>query len=252
MAFTGNMWTGGAGGSTGPYALPAVQGTGTVNPMTATLPSTSTTTRQFDPGIAAFINNLLGRVGGSTDYNVPEYTKSALESFVRTPRAPREMVDPSGAWDLAGQQFSKISAPLLREQAEGQKLQNQATMDMFRKAGMGTMQSGAFAQAARQQAADQGRAQERIIAGNYIPLMGEATKTAGLTNEAIASMNQAERAIDQSRLAGITTGLGLPGAEMAGQQNLTQILSTLYQSPTKITTQGAQAQLVPGGIATAR
>lgn len=205
----------------GPYDLPAVQGTGTVNPMTAILPSTSTTSRQYDPGIQQFINSLLGRAAG-TDYNVPEYTKSALENIT---------LNPGSTGNIAGQQMGQIISPLLREQAEAQKLQNQGTMDMFRKAGAGSLQSGAFAQAARQQAADQGRAQERIISANYIPLLSEANKTV---------------------MGGITAGLGMPGAEAAGQQSLNQILSTLYQSPTRTTTQGAQAQLVPGGIATAR
>lgn len=209
-----------SGGGTSPIAGVSTNSPN-VTPMVADLPSSSTTAREYDPGIQQFIANLLGRAAG-TNYNVPEYTKSALENIT---------MNPGATGDLAGQQMSQIMAPLLREQAEGQKLQNQGMMDMFRKAGMGSLQSGAFAQAARHQAADQGRAQERIISANYVPLLGEANKTV---------------------FGGINAGLSMPGSEAAGQQSLNQILGTLYQNPTRTTTQGTEAKLVEGKIATAR
>ena len=199
-------------------------------PAIANMGNRSTTTNVYDPNTQNFINQLLGKAmenaSAGKSFGVADYTKSALETIT---------TNPGDTGDIAGRQFQQIAAPMLEAQQAGFKLQQQNVSDMFRKAGMGTQQSGAFAQAGRQMAADQGRQQQQLIASNYVPLLSEANKTV---------------------MGGINAGLAMPGAEAAGQapetanqQNLSNILGTLYNRPMTTSTTGVKQELVPGSAA---
>ena len=207
---------GGAGGGVG-----LVPGTSNISgdraPAIANLGSESTTTNVYDPRTRNFIDQLMGRISGKTqDFSVQDYTKNALQNITQ---------NPGSTGNIAGEQFRSISQPLLEAQQAGFKLQQQNVSDMFRKAGVGTQQSGAFAQAGRQMAADQGRQQQQLIASNYMPLLSEANKTV---------------------MGSIDAGLRMPGAEAAGQGSLNDILGMLYGKPTSTTTTGVKQDLVPG------
>jgi len=195
----------------------------TVTPMIANLPSQSTTTRSYDPAFERFMNQILARTTSGPSFNVPGYTETALQNLTE---------NPGSVGNIAGQNFNQIAAPLLQAQQQGFKLQNQNLMDMFRRTGnVGSLQSGAFAQAARQQVNDQGQQQQNLIASNYVPLLNNATQTS---------------------LGSINAGLNYPGAQAAGQASLNQILGILAGAPRSTSTFGNQAALVPGGVATAR
>ena len=210
---------GGAGGG-----VDLVPGTSNVSgdraPAIANLGSESTTTNVYDPRTQNFIDQLMGRISGNaSNFNVQDYTKDALKNIT---------LNPGSTGDIAGEQFRSISQPLLEAQQAGFKLQQQNVSDMFRKAGVGTQQSGAFAQAGRQMVADQGRQQQQLIASNYMPLLSEANKTV---------------------MGSIDAGLRMPGAEAAGQGSLNDILGMLYGKPTSTTTTGVKQDLVGGGVA---
>jgi hypothetical protein len=193
----------------------------TVTPMIANLPSNSTTTKVYDPAFQRFLQGVLGNVN-QQNFNVPGYTEAALQNLTQ---------NPGSIGNIAGNNMQQMIQPLLQAQQRGQQLQNQNVSDMFRKAGVGSMQSGAFAQAVRQIAGDQGAAQQQIISSNYVPLVNNATAT---------------------QLGTINAGLNYPGAQASGQASLNQLLGIGMANPTQINTQGNAAQLVPGGVATAR
>ena len=213
---------GGITASSSPMS-PGTTNSPTVTPMIANLGSTSTTQNKYDPAINNFIMGLLGQSAQNMqNFNVPGYTMDALQNIT---------ANPGMTGDIAGAQFGQIAAPLLQQQQNAFKIQQGNLSDMFRKAGMGTQQSGAFAQAARQLVGDQGQQQQQLLASNYMPLLGEANKTV---------------------FGGINAGLAVPGAQAAGQSSLSNLLATLYNKPTSTTTSGTQQNLVEGKVATAR
>lgn len=196
----------------------------TVTPMIANLGSDSTTKRKYDPAFEQFMAGIFGRMnnGQAQNFNVQDYTMDALRNLT---------TNPGGVGDVAGQQFGQIAAPLLQQQQNAFKTQQGNLSDMFRKAGMGTQQSGAFAQAARQLVNDQGQQQQQIIASNYMPLLQNATNT---------------------QMGAINAGLNVPGAQAAGQNSLNQILGIGMGQPRQTDTSATQQQLVQGSIGLAR
>ena len=213
------------GGTSGGGLTPGVSNIGgDRSPAIANLGSNSTTTRQYDSATQNFINQLLGNVN-QQNFNVQDYTKQALQNLTQ---------NPGSVGDLAGQNMQQIIRPLLDAQQEGFRIQNRNASDMFRRAGVGTQQGGAYGQTIRQLAADQGRQQQQLIAGNYVPLLNNATQT-----------------IQGS----IDAGLRLPGSESAGQAGLSGILGILANNPKSTSTTNVQQQLVPGStgsVGTAR
>lgn len=219
------MATGGFSSGASPLTNldPGATNSPTVTPMIANLGSQATTQNQYDPRIQNFINGLLGQSAQNMQsFNVPEYTQQALQNLTQ---------NPGSVGDLAGKNMQQIINPLLQQQQQGFKIQQANLSDMFRKAGVGTQQSGAFAQAARQLVNDQGQQQQNIIASNYVPLLQNA---------------------QQTQQQAINAGIAMPGGQAAGQASLNTLLGTLYNKPTATTTSGVQQNLVQGGVATAR
>ena len=163
---------------------------------------TSTTKYEYDP-TQEFINRLIAQNYSSGNGTVSPTVTSGIDKMISQPGA---------IGDIAGDQFAAISKPLLDAQQDAFKIQNQNTMDMFRKAGVGSLQSGAFGQAVRQQAADQGRQQQALLASNYIPLVSQ---------------------LSNNTLGGINAGLKVPGANM---DSLAGILSAYGRAPLSQTT----------------
>lgn len=163
---------------------------------------TSTTKYEYDP-TQQFINQLIGKAYSSGSGTVSPTVTAGIDQMITQPGA---------VGDIAGSNFAAIAQPLLQQQQEGFKIQNQNMSDMFRKAGVGTQQSGAFAQSVRQLAGDQGRQQQALLASNYIPLAGQ---------------------ISNNMLGGINAGLKVPDANMG---SLAAILSAYGRTPLSTTT----------------
>jgi len=188
-------------------------------PLIAQLSGTQSTQNLFDPTTQIFITNLLKNSDTQTkSFNVSLTTLGAIESLLQ---------NPGQTGDIAGQQFGQISRSLLQSLEGVNKQEQQGLSDLFRKAGVGTQQSGAFAQAARQLVGDQGNRANQLLASNYVPLLNSAT---------------------QARLGSINAGLAVPAAQSAGQQGLNQILNTLVDKPTNVNTTTTQQQLVGGNV----
>lgn len=139
-----------------------------------TAPGTTTqnTNYTYDPSMQ-FLSNILRGSYGSNGMVSPTVT-GGIENLISNPGA---------VGNIAGQQFHDIAAPLLQEQQAGFRMQENNLRDMFRKNGVGSLQSGAFAQAGKQQVADEGRQQNSLLASSYIPL------TQNLANQQIAGVN---------------------------------------------------------------
>jgi len=163
---------------------------------------TSTTNYEYDP-TQEFVNKLIQQSYSAGKGTVSPTVTAGIDQMITQPGA---------VGDIAGSQFASIAQPLLEQQQAGFKIQNQNTADAFRKAGVGSMQSGAFAQAVRQQAADQGRQQNALLASSYIPLAAN---------------------LSSNVLGGINAGVKVPGANM---DSLAGILSAIGRNPLSTTT----------------
>lgn len=172
---------------------------GGTNPALEESKTNTTITR--DP-FQNFLFQLLGQQAQNQQAYVPDYTKAALENFTSNPAA-------------AANYFPQLAQPLIQALRPAQ-LQEQADLqNLFRSAG-GTqdtpMQSGAFAQSARQLLGDQANRTQQVIAEQYVPL----------TNQISTNMTNAIRA-----------GLEFPQANT----NVLRTLAPLAGSISPISTQ---------------
>jgi hypothetical protein len=173
--------------------------------------SNSYTRHEYDP-TQEFITQLIGQMYQTGNGTVSPTVTAGIDKMIS---------EPGAVGSIAGKDFAAIAQPLLEQQQAGFKIQNQNTSDMFRKAGVGSMQSGAFAQAVRQQAADQGRQQNALLASSYVPLASN---------------------ISNNVLGGINAGVKVPGANM---DSLSGILTALGRSPTATMTAQSQTTAPP-------
>jgi hypothetical protein len=173
--------------------------------------SNSITRHEYDP-TQEFITQLIGQMYQTGNGTVSPTVTAGIDKMISQPGA---------VGDIAGENFAAIAQPLLEQQQAGFKIQRQNTADAFRKAGVGSMQSGAFAQAQRQQAADEGRQQNALLASSYVPLASN---------------------ISNNVLGGINAGVRVPGANM---DSLSGILSALSRSPSATMTSQSQTTAPP-------
>lgn len=158
-----------------------------------------------DPWQDFLYNTILSK---NQDAYVPKYTKDALQNFTENPA-------------VAAGYFPQLAQPLLAAARRGEAVQQTDLTDMFRKAGGvggGSLQSGAFAQAARNLIADQGVNEQNLLASQYAPL------TAQLSN----NVNNA-----------ITAGLKFPQANNTAISNLIPLVTSLRPVSTSTETMSA-------------
>lgn len=165
--------------------------------------SKTNTTITRDP-FQEFLFSLLGAQAQNEQAYVPEYTQEALANFTANPAT------------AAAQYFPSLAAPLvsaLRPQFD----QEQSDLkSLFRSAG-GTedtpLQSGAFAQSARQLINDQGNRTQQLLAQNYVPL----------TNQISGNINNA-----------INAGLNFPQANTAVLRSLAPLAGSISPLSTQV------------------
>lgn len=165
-------------------------------------PGTTTVTNQQDP-FQKFLLNLIGQAGSTGAGQISAQTQGAINNFQQNPA-------------IAANYFPQLAAPLLAAARRGETVQQNNLLDTFRKAGGtggGALQSGAFAQAARNLIADQGVNEQNLLASQYVPLTAQLSNNvesgikAGLavpnsTSSYLSALASAAHAVP---LAGTTT-----------------------------------------------
>ena len=165
--------------------------------------SRSTTLSTPDPFRDFLLNTILQQTSKTGE--IPQFTLDQLQNFTQ---------NPGFVGDIAGQQFQQIIAPLLQSLEGVNKQEQQGLSDLFRKAGIGTQQSGAFAQAGRQLVGDQANRANQLLASNFVPLTGQLSQN--VTNA-------------------INSGLAVPGATADATRNLVGALGSI--APLQTTTE---------------
>ena len=160
--------------------------------------SRSTTTTKPNPSQQALIDYILSQVQGS-QARVPGFTTAALQKITQQPSVTPE-------------QFEGIAQPLRESLRPGELQETKDLTDLFRKAGAGSLQSGAFASSARRLVGDQASRRNQLLAANYIPL------TQQLSNNVLNA---------------IRLGLALPEAETSALRFPTTLASSLAPLSTK-------------------
>ena len=131
-------------------------------------------------------------------------TLAALDQITRNPVVPFS-------------QFEALAGPLTDSLKPGEARETQQLTDLFRKAGAGSLQSGAFASSARQLVGDQASRRNQLLASNYVPL------TQQLSNNILNA---------------IRLGLELPEASTAALKYPTTLASSLSPLSTSSETIG--------------
>ena len=153
--------------------------------------STAYTYDPFQRFLAQLLSGRLQSSGGSVSPTV----MAGIENMI---------TNPGGVGDIAGANFEKIAAPLVNSLIPQEKREVSGLQDIFRKAGVGSMQSGAFAQAGRQLIGDQAGRRNQLLASNYIPLSGQ---------------------ISNNVLDAIRSGINVPQANVASLAGLASAFS---------------------------
>ena len=140
---------------------------------------------------------------------IPAYTLAQLENFTKNP-------------GMAG----NIAGPLADTLKPMEKRETQAQADAFRKAGVGSFQSGAFANATRGLIGDQAARRNQLLASNYVPLTGQISEN---INNAIRS------------------GIAVPQATAEASKPLVSALSSLIPLQTRTQQTGVTQDLTAAG-----
>lgn len=155
--------------------------------------STNYTYDPFQKFLASLLAGRLTSSGGSVSPTVT----AGIENMI---------TNPGGVGDIAGANFEKISAPLVNSLIPQEKRETSQLKDLFRKAGVGSMQSGAFAQAGRDLVGDQASRRNQLLASNYVPLSGQLS---GNVLDAIRSGINVPQA-NVASLAGLASAFSKP------------------------------------------
>ena len=175
----------------------------------------SLVTNTVDPWRDLILNAIMQ--SRSTTGEIPDYTLAQLENFTR---------NPGMAGDIAGPQFQQIAGPLADTLKPMERRETQAQADAFRKAGVGSFQSGAFANATRGLIGDQAARRNQLLASNYVPLTGQVSEN---INNAIRS------------------GLMVPQATAEANKPLASSLSSLLPLQTRTQQRGVTQDLTAAG-----
>lgn len=163
--------------------------------------SRQTTSITPDP-FREFLTQLLGETLNTGRGEIPEFTLNRLREFTANPAVTPE-------------NFSSIAAPLLNQLRPSEQLEQRDLQDLFRKQGVGSLQSGAFAKEASGLVGRQAQRREQTLANAFLP---------------ISSL------LSQNTSNAIRLGLGVPEATSQQTRSLAGILGAL--EPLSRTTEG--------------
>lgn len=168
--------------------------------------TTSTTADPFQRFLANFILNQVQ----SPQAQVPGFTTEALQKITQQPSVTPE-------------NFESIAGPLRESLRPGEQRETRDLTDLFRKAGAGSLQSGAFASSARRLVGDQASRRNQLLAANYIPLTQQ---------------------LSSNTLNAIRLGLGLPEAQTGALKFPTTLAASL--APLSQTSESIGVSPAPG------
>ena len=152
----------------------------------------STTTNTMDPFQRLLYEQILNSVQGPQG-QVQQYTKDALQRTTENPAVSAGF-------------FNELAQPLVQSLDPFFKQQGRNQDDAFRRAGAGTFQSGAFANAKNALAGQQQNQVQQLLAQNYVPLTGQLANT---------------------QMEAINAGLRLPEAENTTARTLSPLAASI-------------------------